>query len=119
MSRCRQIITAVECTSWNAAGAKKRIDELGLRVDQRFDAVDQRFEQVDKRFERLEAELREFRVETDRKLGKVNEEFVAVRREMKEGFEAQRRLLIYGIVGTCASIVAGFGAVAGVLAAVV
>ncbi len=38
---------------------------------------------------------------------------------MKEGFENQQRLMLQGIIGICASIVAGFGAVAGVIAAVV
>ncbi len=99
--------------------SEERIDELSLRVDRGFEVID-------RRFERLEAEIREFRADTtrrfekiDERLEQVNEEFVAVRREMKEGFESQQRLLLQGIVGICASIVAGFGAVAGVLAAVV
>ena len=78
-----------------------RIDQRFDQVDQRFDQVDQRFEQVDKRFdqvdqrfERVEAEARALRVE-------MRTEFVALRGEMKGGFElvdarfdAMHRLLI-------------------------
>jgi hypothetical protein len=51
----------------------KRLDDLNGRIDQRFD-------QVDQRFGRVEAELRALRVET-------RTEFMALRGEMKGGFE--------------------------------
>lgn len=96
-----------------------RVDRRFEQVDQRFEQVDRRFEQVDRRFETVEGELREFRIEANRRFERVNEEFVAVRREMKEGFESQHRLMVQGIIGICASIMAGFSAVVGVIAATI
>lgn len=57
-----------------------RLDDLNGRIDQRFDQVDRRFDQVDQRFDRVEADIRAHRVET-------KTEFVALRGEMKAGFE--------------------------------
>jgi chromosome segregation ATPase len=71
-----------------------RLDDLNGRIDQRFDQVDRRFDQVDQRFDRVEADARALRVE-------MKTEFVAVRGEMKAGFElvdarfdAMHRLLV-------------------------
>jgi archaellum component FlaC len=60
------------------------------RVDKKLDKIDERFAQIDERF------------------GKIDERF-----------ESQTRMLLYGILGTCASIVAGFGAVVGLVAATI
>lgn len=92
-----------------------RIDELSIRVGRGFTEVDRCFGEVDRRLDKVDRHLEKI----DERFEGVGREFVAVRREMKEGFENQQRLLLQGIVGICASIVAGFGAVAGVLAAVV
>lgn len=77
------------------------------RVDKRLDAIDKRFDKIDERFDKI-----------DERFEKVDEEFVAVRNEMKAGFESQHRIMVQGIIGISATIMAGFGAVAGVLAAV-
>lgn len=60
------------------------------RVDKKLDKIDERFEKIDERFEKVD-----------------------------ERFESQTRMMLYGILGTCASIVAGFGAVAGLVAATI
>lgn len=51
-------------------------------VDQRFDQVNQRFDAMDQRFDRVEAGLREHRAE-----------FVAIRKEIKAGFDSMNRTL--------------------------
>jgi chromosome segregation ATPase len=89
-----------------------RLDDLNARFDQRFDQVNQRFDQVSQRFDRIEADLRAHRVET-------KTEFVALRGEMKAGFElvdarfdAMHRLLVQfcglmlaALVGLVASLI--------------
>ena len=85
------------------------------RIEKRFDEVDQRFEKIDERFEKIDQRFEK----SDERFQGIGAEFVAVRREMKEGFESQTRMMVYGIVATCASIVAGFGAVAGIVAAAI
>jgi hypothetical protein len=57
-----------------------QVDQRFEQIDQRFEQVDQRFEQIDHRFDRVESELRMLRVDT-------KNEFVALRGEMKAGFE--------------------------------
>jgi len=78
----------------------KRLDDLNVKVDHRFAQVDHRFEQIDlrfgqidqrfeqigQRFDRVEAELRMLRVDT-------KNEFVALRGEMKAGFERMEERL--------------------------
>lgn len=52
------------------------VDERFARMDERFARVDERFVQMDKRFERMELELH-----------RHGNEFVALRKEIKAGFE--------------------------------
>lgn len=63
-------------TEWN----DDRLDELNGRVKDGFIAVDKRFEQVDERFIRLEGEMKEG-------FEKVDQRFIRLGGEMKEGFE--------------------------------
>jgi DNA anti-recombination protein RmuC len=76
---------------------RARVDERFDRVDERFEQIDKRFEQVDKRFERIESDIRE------------------MRSEMNEGFKSMQRMMLYGVIALSASIVTGFGAMAGLL----
>jgi hypothetical protein len=54
----------------------KLIDERFERVDERFKRVDERFVQVEQRLDRIELELRAH-----------GNEFIALRKELKAGFE--------------------------------
>jgi hypothetical protein len=65
-------------------GTDKRVDELSKRVDRGF-------EEVDGRLARVEADIREFRLESngrsDRLDDKIDAESAALRAEMKAGFD--------------------------------
>jgi predicted transcriptional regulator len=87
---------------------EERIDRLEIRVDAGFRSVDERFEQIDRRFEKI-----------DDRFEKVNAEFVAVRKEIKEGFESQQRTMFQGALMLCGTMLAGFGGIAGLIAAAV
>ena len=81
-------MAVMERESWTDARLEDRFEHLGgeirefrVETNRRFEQVDRRFEQVDKRFERIEE--------------RFGAEFVAVRREMKEGFDKLNRTLIW------------------------
>ncbi|HEX5762212.1 MAG TPA: hypothetical protein VFY04_03715 [Solirubrobacterales bacterium] len=64
----------------------EQVDRRFEQVDRRFEQVDKRFEQVDRRFDRLEDRMEEGFKE-------MRAEFVALRREMDERFEALHRMM--------------------------
>ncbi len=83
------------------------VDQRFDAVDQRFDAVDRKFEEVDRRFGRVEVQIQDLRSET-------RTEFIALRGEMREGFEAvaesfnqTHRLMVQSAIG----IAAGFATI--------
>jgi chromosome segregation ATPase len=86
----------------------ERLDHFRARVDERFDRVDERFEEVDRRFDRIGSDIREMRSE-------IRE----LRSEMSQGFKAIQRMMLYGVIALSTAIVAGFGGMAGLLAALV
>jgi hypothetical protein len=79
-----------------------RLDVLNGRIDEGFANVGRRFERIDER---------------------LNEKFLAVRAEMKAGFERVddkfeklNRILVYGVVSISGAIVAGMAATIGLVA---
>jgi hypothetical protein len=73
----------MELLTMQESPTEKRLDRLEAKVDggftlvdERSDRVDERFVQMDKRFDRMELELR-----------RHGNEFVALRAEIKVGFE--------------------------------
>ena len=58
----------------------ERLDDFRVDVNRRFDEVDRRFDEVDRRFD-------EARDDVNRRFDEQRAESVAIRREMKEGFE--------------------------------
>ncbi|HEY5332823.1 MAG TPA: hypothetical protein VIJ21_04690 [Solirubrobacterales bacterium] len=93
------------------SGTEKRLDELSKRVDHGF-------EEVDRGLGRVEADIREFRLESngrsDRLDDKIDAGSAALRAEMKAGFDAMgarfdslQRTIIVVLGGSLGTIVAG------------
>lgn len=109
---------------------EKRLDDLGVKVDHRFDLVDHRFAQVDQRFDAVDqrfAQVDQRFVQVDQRFDAVEQRLDGVegqvrelRRDMKAGFDsvnerfdALHRLMIQfsgGLLGTV--IVASAGLIA-------
>lgn len=74
------------------------VDRRFAEVNRRFDEVDRRFGEVDRRLD----EIKEFQIQTNRRFELINAEFVALRGEMKNGFDRLHRTML----GFCGSLFA-------------
>jgi archaellum component FlaC len=89
---------------------RARVDERFDRVDERFDDVDRRFKEVDRRLGRIEFEMREMRGEIGGMRGEIG--------GIHDRLDSMQRMMFHGVIALSASIVAGFGGMAGLLAVV-
>lgn len=88
----------------------ERLDHFKARVDERFDDVDRRFKEVDRRLGRIEFEMREMRGEIGGMRGEIG--------GIHDRLDSMQRMMFHGVIALSASIVAGFGGMAGLLAVV-
>ena len=82
-----------------------KVDDLGVKMGERFEQVDRRFEQVDRRFEQV-----------DKRFEKVDARFLETLKETKAGFEAVHRTIIQTTVAVLTAFIVGFGALVGLIA---
>ena len=67
-----------EITSAMKAGFEsmdKRLEDLQIQMDRRFEAVDKRFEAVDKRFETVDKRFEDMQIQMDRRFTSVDRRF--------------------------------------------
>ena len=79
----------------------ERLDDFASHVDRRFDAVDQRFNAVDRRFD-----------EVDRRFDRVDTEL----HRLNDRLDGMQRTMVHAAVGMSAAILAGYAALAALVA---
>jgi hypothetical protein len=82
------------------AWTDERLEERFNGIDQRFDEVDRRFDEVDRRFGQV-----------DRRFDRVEGEIIALRLEMRTGFDALQSLLNRAGAGIIISLMGVIAAV--------
>ena len=79
----------------------ERLDEFGKRIDERFDRVDERFDEVDRRFEQVDKRFEQVDVRLERIDGRI---------------DSVGRAIVFGSIALSSTMIAGFGAMAAVIA---
>lgn len=94
-----------------------RLDELSGKVDRGFERVDRRFEKVDADIHALRVEMK---TELNALRGEMKTEFAALRGESErthDRIDSVQRAIAFAAIAQTSAIIAGFGAMCALLAA--